>query len=262
MLRGTVTAALLYLSGLGAAHAETISIWCSNDLFRIDTARNTFESQGRVTRISWIFDGEWIRLTFPNGTDRLAFSSKNGYVIQNGKQIDAGCRFSNPEALARIKIAPTANLRLEFIALPEPERKVIQELMSLNGYYNSTIDGLWGTGTEDALLRYKDFVENVTAQKYPIETPLGASRYLQVIMQLSYDDGEGDECDGCEETMTSRPSFDCGRATTADERAICTNPTLMELDNILNQGFGQVVQNRGQQTAQIVGRLHLDRRRQ
>jgi len=156
VFRGTFTAALLYLSGLGVAHAEAINIWCGNDRFKVDTARNTLETAGRLNRISWIFDGEWIRLTFANGTDRLAFSSKNGYVIQNGKQIDAGCRFTNPEALARIEIAPTANLRLKFIALPEPDGKLVQELMSLSGYYNSTIDGLWGSGTEDALFRYKD----------------------------------------------------------------------------------------------------------
>lgn len=262
MFRGTVTAALLYLSGLGVAHAETLNIRCGNDLFKVDTARNTFEAQGRLNRISWIFDGEWIRLTFANGTDRLAFSSKNGYVIQNGKQIDAGCRFTNPDALSRIKIAPTANLRLEFIALPEPNRKLIQELMSLNGFYNSTIDGLWGTGTEDALVRYKDYVESITSQKFQIETAFGASRYLQVIIQLSYEDGEGDECDGCEETAAATPTFDCAKAATPDERAICASPKLAELDIILNTGFRQVVQNRGQQTAQIVARLHLDRRRQ
>lgn len=262
MFRGTVTAALLYLSGLGVAQAEMINIRCGNDLFKVDTARNTLETAGRLNRISWIFDGEWIRLTFANGTDRLAFSSKNGYVIQNGKQIDAGCSFTNPEALARITIAPTANLRLEFIALPEPNRKLIQELMSLNGYYNSTIDGLWGTGTADALVRYKDDVEGITGQRYQIETPFGASQYLQVVMQLSYEDGEGEECDGCEETMTSGPSFDCDKVTTLDERAICASPTLAELDNILNVAFRQVAHNRGQQAAQIAGRLHLDRRRQ
>ncbi len=36
----------------------------------------------------------------------------------------------------------------------------------------------------------------------------------------------------------------------------------MDLDNILNVGFQQVVQNSGQQTAQIVARRHLDNRRQ
>lgn len=259
MFRGTVTAALLYLSTIGVAQAETIQIWCGNDLFKVDTTRNTLERAGRLNRISWIFDGEWIRMTFASGTDRLAFSSKNGYVIQNGKQINAGCKFTNPEALTRIKIAHTANLRLEFITLAEPKRKLVQDLMSLNGYYKSTIDGLWGTGTEKALVNYKDYVEGITGRRYQIETPIGASQYLQAVIQLSY---EGEECDGCEEAMTAGPSFDCDKATTLDERAICAAPTLAELDNILNVAFRQVLQNRGQQTAQIVGRLHLDRRRQ
>lgn len=287
MFRRTVAVALLYLSGLGVAQAETINIWCGNDRFKVDTERNTFEAQGRPNSISWVFDGEWLRLTFANGTDRLAFSSKNGYAIQNGKQIDADCNFINPEALSRIKIAPTANLRLGFIALPAPNRKLIQELMSEEGYYNSTIDGLWGTGTEDALVRYQEYVESMTGEKYQIDTPFGASRYLQAVLELPYH--EGQECDGCDQTLseqsayveqlrrieqamvdnteraaarTSRPSFDCGKATTPDERAICASPTLAELDKILNEAFGQVVQNRGQETAQIVARLHLDRRGQ
>ena len=262
MFRRTVTAALLYLSTIGVAQAETIQIWCGNDLFKVDTTRNTLETAGRLNRISWIFDGEWIRMTFASGTDRIAFSSKNGYVIQNGKQLNAGCKFTNPKALARIKISPTANLRLEFITLAAPKRKLVQELMSLNGYYKSTIDGLWGTGTEKALVNYKDYVEGITGRTYQIETPIGASQYLQAVIQLSYEGDEGEECDGCEETMAAGPSFDCDKATTLDERAICATPTLAELDNILNVAFRQVVQNRGQQTAQIVGRLHLDRRRQ
>jgi hypothetical protein len=262
VFRGTVTAALLYLSTLGVAQAETIQIRCGKDLFKVDTTRSTLETAGRLNRISWIFDGEWIRLTFANGKDRLAFSSKNGYVLQNGKQINASCRFLNPEALARIKVAPTANLRVEFIALAEPNRKLIQGQMSLNGYYNSTIDGLWGTGTEEALVNYKGYVEGITGQRYQLETPFGASQYLQAVIQLSYEDGEGDECDGCEETMTVGPSFDCNKSTTLDERAICANPTLAELDVILNVAFRQVVQNRGQQAAKIVSRLHLDQRRQ
>lgn len=259
MLRGAVKVALLYLSSFGIAHAESIRIWCGNDRFQIDTVRNTLQTQGRITPITWNFDGEWIRLTFSNGTDRLAFSSKNGYAIQNGKQIDARCTFRNPEALAKIEIAPTANLRLAFIGLPESSRKLIQELMSLDGYYKSRIDGLWGTGTEEALVRYKKNIEGLTEQKFLTETDFGASQYLQAIMELSY---EGDECDGCEEITSSQPSFDCAEAQTADERAICATPKLMELDTILNSGFRQLVERGGQQAAQIVARNHLDRRRQ
>lgn len=97
-------ASCVLLSTLSPSHAETIRIRCSNVYFNINPVQNTVESQGRTNRISWTYDGEWIRLTFPNQTDKLAFSRKTGYVIQNGKQIDARCVFQNPQALASLQI--------------------------------------------------------------------------------------------------------------------------------------------------------------
>ena len=252
-------ASCVLLSTLSPSHAETIRIRCSNVYFNINPVQNTVESQGRTNRISWTYDGEWIRLTFPNQTDKLAFSRKTGYVIQNGKQIDARCVFQNPQALASLQIAPTANLRSAFIALPEGSRKLIQEIMSMDRYYNSTIDGLWGSGTENALVRYKTYFESLTGQQYGIETPIAAARFLEAIIASTY---EGDECDGCDEPAPPQPAFNCAKASTLDERTICSNPKLIELDNLLNEGFRQVTFAKGQQAAQIVARLHLDRRRQ
>lgn len=259
MLRRTLAALLFYILSLGASQAEIIRIRCSDELFKIDTVRNTLEREGRTTSITWTYDGEWIRLTFANGADKLAFSNKTGYVIQNGNQIDARCEFRNRDALANIKITPTANLRAAFIALPEDSRKLIQEMMALDKFYNSAVDGLWGSGTEAALMRYKTYVEDFTGQRYLIESPFGAAQFLEAIMAFSY---EGDECDGCEDQASSQPSFNCARATTLDERAICSNPKLMELDNIVNAGFQQVTLSKGPETAKIVARLHLERRRQ
>ena len=259
MLRSTFAALLLCIFSLGASQAEIIRIRCSNDFFNVDTVRNTLERQGRTTSISWTYDGEWIRLTFASGAEKLAFSSKTGYVIQNGNQIDARCEFRNPEALANINVTPTANLRLAFIALPEDSRKVIQELMSLDKFYSSSVDGLWGSGTEAALMRYKTYVEDLTGQQYLIQSPFGAAQFLEAIMAFTY---EGDECDGCENQASYQPSFNCAQASTLDERAICASPKLMELDNIVNAGFRQVTLNKGQNAAQIVARLHLERRKQ
>lgn len=259
MLRRTLAALLFYILSLGASQAEIIRIRCSDELFKVDTVRNTLERDGRTTPISWTYDGEWIRLTFANGVDKLAFSNKTGYVIQNGNQINARCEFRNRDALTRIKITPTANLRAAFIALPEDSRKLIQEMMALDKFYSSRVDGLWGSGTEAALMRYKAYVEDLTGQRYLIESPFGASQFLEAIMAFSY---EGDECDGCEDQASLQPAFNCARATTLDERAICSNPKLMELDNIVNAGFQQVTASKGPETAKIVARLHLERRRQ
>lgn len=241
------------------SNAETIRIRCSNTFFNIDTYQNILESQGRTNRISWTYDGEWIRLTFPNQVDKLAFSRKTGYVIQNGKQIDARCVFQNPQALAKLQISPTANLRTAFIALPVGSRKLIQEIMSYDRFYNSTIDGLWGSGTEDALGRYKTYFEGLTGQTYSFATPIDAARFLEAIIASTY---EGDECDGCDATLPPQPGFNCARATTLDERTICATPKLIELDNLLNEGFRQVTLAKGRQVAQIVARTHLDRRKQ
>ena len=41
-----------------------------------------------------------------------------------------------------------------FQSLGECERKFVQDFLKAEGYYKSSIDGLWGKGTEKAIVRY------------------------------------------------------------------------------------------------------------
>ena len=56
------------------------------------------------------------------------------------------------------------------------------------------------------------------------------------------------------------PSFDCSKAATADERAICANARLSELDRLVAEGYQYVRQQYGDVEAKRIGRPLLQLR--
>jgi len=50
------------------------------------------------------------------------------------------------------------------------------------------------------------------------------------------------------------PSFDCAKASAADERAICAEPQLADLDRLIADGYAQLVKRFG---STVANRLHL-----
>jgi uncharacterized protein len=56
------------------------------------------------------------------------------------------------------------------------------------------------------------------------------------------------------------PSFDCSRATAPDERSICGNPHLSELDRLVAAGYEYVRRHYGDAEARRVGRPLLQLR--
>jgi uncharacterized protein len=56
------------------------------------------------------------------------------------------------------------------------------------------------------------------------------------------------------------PSFDCSKAATADERAICANARLSELDRLVAEGYQYVRQQYGDAEAKRIGRPLLQLR--
>jgi uncharacterized protein len=56
------------------------------------------------------------------------------------------------------------------------------------------------------------------------------------------------------------PSFDCSKATAADERSICGNPRLSELDRLVAAGYQYVRQRYGDAEAKQIGRPLLELR--
>lgn len=55
-------------------------------------------------------------------------------------------------------------------------------------------------------------------------------------------------------SSTAQPSFDCRKASTPDELAICANPELGDLDSLIATAYGQLRAQLGKQTA---NRIHL-----
>jgi len=98
---------------------------------------------GMVNERDEIPDGEGI-LTFPNGLIQEG-------VFQNGKFKDArNTKFSNKEN----------KLKDGFLKLEKFKRKKIQSVLSDLGYYNSSVDALYGKGTETALKIYNKYYFN------------------------------------------------------------------------------------------------------
>ncbi len=63
------------------------------------------------------------------------------------------------------------------------------------------------------------------------------------------------------QTGTFKPSFDCAKATYPDERAICSNAELSQLDNIANAGYEYVRRTNGAQFAKSITLPLLQSRR-
>ena len=105
----------------------------------------------RNDTVDWQYDGDWLRLTSKTDGSKLAFSSKNGYRIIGKKQEAAGCVFKDTDQLALLPVSEGAQLRLAFLGLTVDQRKEVQFKLKQYGYYSSTVDGLWGSGTEAAI---------------------------------------------------------------------------------------------------------------
>jgi hypothetical protein len=155
----TALRALLFCLGIvatgSAVSAQVINITCGETRYSFQPEDNFFEMADRNDFVDWQFDGEWLRLTSRTDGAKIAFSSKNGYRISDGMQEAADCVFTDPDKLVLLPVSEGAQLRLVFLALSEDQRKEVQSDLARKGYYRSTIDGLWGTGTERAILDFQ-----------------------------------------------------------------------------------------------------------
>ena len=99
-----------------------------------------------------------------------------GAVFEDGKFV-AGGKFKNGRLVksmptpyspkgSSVSQASLSPLKKSFQSLNSDRRKKIQESLSSEGYYNSTIDGLYGRGTEKALREYnKKYLSNSDLKK-------------------------------------------------------------------------------------------------
>jgi uncharacterized protein len=103
---------------------------------------------------------------------------------------------------------------------PEQHAKIQQSLAAI-GYLNETPDGEFGPNTRTAIKLFK--LQSGDAEGDFLSSPQRRQLF------------EGATSGGNQTVAV--PSFDCSRATTPDERMICSNHRLAELDNLVASGY-------------------------
>lgn len=191
-----------------AVSAQVIGIECGATWYSFQPKNNFLEMADRNDTVDWQYDGEWLRLTSQTDGSKLAFSSKNGYRIIGGKQEAAGCVFKDTDQLALLPVSEGAQLRLAFLALSEEKRKEVQRNLAQDGYYRSTIDGLWGSGTEAAIMALIKALEAAKETNIELKTAAGANQIVSTILSRG---GNENECINCD----AAPKEDVGERTQA-----------------------------------------------
>ncbi|WP_170765318.1 hypothetical protein [Ruegeria lacuscaerulensis] len=107
-----------------------------------------------------------------------------------------------------------SQLETTFKQLPERDRITIQSQLLDFGLYSSTLDGLWGRNTENALRQAAMMMEQNMGTDLALHSPQQARAYLNQFIDGSASAfmwGGGGECDGCEE-----PDLQPATASTTD----------------------------------------------
>lgn len=177
-----------------ASSAQTLNISCPTQSYKINLSGNTIAAGGTAAKMTWKFDGEWLRIARESDGRNLAFMEEDGVLLEDGAPRVQGCRFDNPEILADLPLSEGATLRAVFVAMSLDARKNIQANLSRAGFYDSTIDGLWGNGTETAVLAAAIDFSN-EGLPGDLTTRSDAARLIANILGGDTEEGE---CDGCD----------------------------------------------------------------
>lgn len=166
-LAAMVIIATIASSAGGVLRADTISFTCGNMEFQLNTNESTISNRFLANEpVQWSYDGEWLRWTITENQDAFGVNVQNGYFISGGQADDVGCRMLNPSALAKLPVWEGAALRRIFVSLEPDTKQAIQVELSNLGLYASTLDGLWGRGTERKVLQHSGFA-NYTVSEAP-----------------------------------------------------------------------------------------------
>lgn len=180
-----------------AAHSETIRITCGKQSIAILADEKRLKIDGAPEEITdWSYDGVWLRVTRQSG-ELIGFNSENGYIILNGQAREASCKFQDPARLALLPLSDGALLRRAFVALAQQDRERIQQILTSRGTYTGSVDGLWGQGTEIAILQ-------LTSQDSTLGDPKSEEGARSIVSSLLSDATaiEGEPIDGIGESIT------------------------------------------------------------
>lgn len=127
----------------------------------------TFNEDGEYIQSSEYdvtFDGVWINLSgrlfldknFKNFRVLAEDGSIIGTIIGREKSVRKSkvCSISNSDLVEQIPVSNDKLAREVFVTFSLDSRKEIQKYLTEKNFYNSSIDGLWGTNTSNALLSF------------------------------------------------------------------------------------------------------------
>ena len=181
----------------GMAHGKGINIWESGEKYVGDFKNDDRNGTGTFT---WPdgqkyvgeyknekTNGQGIR-TWANGDKYVGQEQndrKNGqgiFYYANGK-IDEGIWKDDKFQYAQKTSysSESSLLQLNFTQLSQSQRKQVQSILSNLGFYNSSIDGLYGKGTEAALISYNK--QKLNGAKLTLKT--NVEKLLEVLKNES-----------------------------------------------------------------------------
>ena len=108
--------------------------------------------------------------------DRQAGKGLNVALVCSG---EARCRYAL-EIVAEVKSPKQSPLKKKFIKLSATKRKQIQTNLKDLGFYNSSIDGLFGKGTAEAISRYNNEKLNGTSLEQSVFVGIVLNRILSL----------------------------------------------------------------------------------
>lgn len=155
LLLGLLT--LLSFYGSGDAKAITASVVCKSiGTWKANFSKGEATIQGKTVAADVSFDGAWIRVQEKGDQVSLSFAVRTGDLLLNGERLSRDCIAYKEEDIALIPAGRGVELRKAFLDISEQARKYVQRSLSMRNLYDGHIDGLWGRGTEKAILSFVD----------------------------------------------------------------------------------------------------------
>lgn len=96
----------------------------------------------------------------------------------------------------------TGLIAVEYQNLPSQDRELIQRLLSYANFYNGAIDGVWGPGTQQAIVDGVYALEMQSQRQFDLKQSADVQEVLELFLGGQFELfilGEGEECDGCDQ---------------------------------------------------------------
>lgn len=152
------TTTLLFALYAAPALGGEVMFYCADRTYGINVVGSEALIDSNWVDVELINDGEWIRVN-RNSKPEFAINYKTGWqIVGTNPSVDGKCWVENVEFLDAIPLSQTAILRRSFLGLTQDEREKVQISLTAMGHYTSVADGLWGSGTEKALMLYGDIL--------------------------------------------------------------------------------------------------------